>query len=293
MAGLKLTFPPKARHNRAFTLIELLVVIAIIAILAAMLLPALSRAKQKARRANCLSNLRQWGVALHVYTVDNLDGIPRDGMGGNGSYAPGNVVNGEQTGTADDPHAWFNLLPPNVAERTLQSYKSDPGGNMVAKMPFPGGRGKIWHCPSATMSPDEAATISGGGAEGFFSYVMNIDLKRAQPGYANSDAYAYPAMPKLSGVPNASATVMMFDCVFNPNTEVVNSSPQFNSVNPANRWRSFASRHELGGIANFIDCHAEYIKLKVATNSGTMSGTAQEYAGTKLIWNPPYRVLNP
>jgi hypothetical protein len=143
------------------------------------------------------------------------------------------------------------------------------------------------------MTPAEANTIAGGGAEGFFSYVMNIDLKRAQPGYANADAFNYPAMPKLSGIPNASSTVMMFDTVFNPNTEVVNSSPQFNSVNPANRWRSFAARHENGGIANFIDCHAEFVKLVVATNSGTMSGNAQEYPGAKLVWNPPYRVLNP
>jgi hypothetical protein len=143
------------------------------------------------------------------------------------------------------------------------------------------------------MTPGEAATIAGGGAEGFFSYVMNIDLKRAQPGYANSDAYTYPAMPKLSGIPNAASTVMMFDTVFNPNSEVVNSSPQFNSVNPANRWRSFAARHEMGGIANFIDCHAEFVKLLVATNSGTMTGNAQERPGAKLIWNPPYRVLNP
>ena len=247
MASLKRTYQFNSRPVVGFTLIELLVVIAIIAILAAMLLPALSRAKQKARRANCLSNLRQWGVALHVYTVDNLDGIPRDGMGHNGSYAPGDVWNGEQTGTADDPHAWFNLLPPNVAERTLQSYKSDPGGNAPAKMPFPGGRGKIWHCPSATMSTAEAATISGGGGDGFFSYVMNIDLKRGQPGYANSDAFTYPAMPKLAGIPNPSATVFMFDTVFNPNTEVVNSSPQFNSVNPANRWRASPHGTSLAG----------------------------------------------
>ena len=170
--------------STGFTLIELLVVIAIIAILAALLLPALAKTKGKAKQISCVSNLRQWGMAMQMYASDNHDYIPHDGMPMTTAPYPfnhGSYIHGDSM----QPNSWFNQLPVYAGEKPLSAYTINAIPDDARKnsqiIPFPNGVGKIYQCTSAQMLGSDFGIIDGTipppmgsassmhGADGFFA----------------------------------------------------------------------------------------------------------------------------
>ncbi len=127
-------------HSMGFTLVELLVVIAVIAILAAMLVPVLSKAKTKAHTAKCASNMKQWGVATFIYLEDFNDRLP---------------LFGDQSALTTT--FWFAKLAPYVAKREQEGIETEayryelrrcPGGSF-GPAPFsrpPASSSKEWNC---------------------------------------------------------------------------------------------------------------------------------------------------
>ena len=152
------------RHHRGiprtgFTLVEMLVAVSIIGVLLAMLLPAVQRARQTARRVTCLSNLHQWTIALQQFAIIHDGYLPRRGQG---------VQPTKQLNRPDD---WFNALPPlmeNVPYIDLVSLDSRPKAE----------NDSVWICPEASELDKQALLAYGISdvPQAFFPYAMNMWL---------------------------------------------------------------------------------------------------------------------
>ncbi len=156
--------------HSAFTLIELLVVIAIVGILAALLLPVLARAREKARATQCASNLSQWGLAYALYAEENADFLPRRGQGV------------QVLTQIDRPEDWFNALPVYFGLITFQQ--------MVSNNAVP-----VAHAQSIFICP----TAENPGGTYFLPYAMNMNLS----------PWNLPAATKFSEVLQPSRVVAM------------------------------------------------------------------------------------
>lgn len=218
-----------------FTLLELLVVIAIIAILASLLLPALGRAKAKARTVTCVNRLRQWNAALVMYKDENEDRIARE------SFIPGGTQ-WNLWAQVRNPLAldlWYNALPPELGQRRVAEYAPRD-----LRLDFYD-RGLFYHCPSASFPSD----VGGAGFEvAYFSYAMNSKLI-LRPN----------ATMKFSTIERPSATVTFLDNRLEGEPPVHPKQPEDQLGQPSAFASRFVTRHLGRGTLAFGDGHVDVL----------------------------------
>ena len=278
---MSMTERPNTGSQRAsgFTLIELLVVIAIIAILAAMLLPALAKAKAKAQQTVCLSNLKQWGLADNLYLDDNNQTFPQARF--QQSYAtaqqadtPSWTVIYNFNGLNEGNDAWFNALPPLVGSKPLYVWAS---GNNKTLFNSSIGR-NIFSCPTTIAQGIDAIDTTDGADmktqdRPLFSYGMN------SKGTANETPNGSDYIPCKIGMVAHPSAFALFSDTRNRSHETpyyagaADVFPQGNSIQlatPQSYTTRFSSRHNLGGQIAFSDGHAAYYKYNYVVSDGTV-----------------------
>jgi prepilin-type N-terminal cleavage/methylation domain-containing protein/prepilin-type processing-associated H-X9-DG protein len=254
---------PTSKRFRGFTLIELLVVIAIIAILASLLLPALAKAKGKAKATKCMSNFRQWGIGLTMYYDDNEDQLPRE------SFGPGTVVN--NWAQARDPlnsDIWYNAVPPYLDQRTAANF----GQNATTQKEFYDPISSFFHCPAAKLPTPHPFNV-------YFSMAMNSKL-------------IYGAAPtiRVGSVQRPSDTVIFLEnrLTTEMNVEFFPNQATTELGQPSAFASRFVSRHDKRGNLVFIDGHAEsflgnqVIETRIAPGL-TRGGAIMPQ--TRIVWS--------
>jgi prepilin-type N-terminal cleavage/methylation domain-containing protein len=250
----------RQRHF-GFTLIELLVVIAIIAILAALLLPALSKAKEDANQVVCLNNLKEWAVAQNGYVDDNRQTFPTTKIP-DGTPPLSDAYN-EDNPTWDDlayfnaagqgNNAWFNGLPPYIASKPLYWFAAvDDNGIQRYNTDK-----TIYKCPASQLDPSLNPND-----RVIFQYGMN---SKALDGLPTN------AVLKSSMIAHPSAFVM-----FTEGRLLISETPYYGTAEnstdlgtPQVYTTRFSSRHNAGAIIAFNDAHATYYKYSyVCYNNG-------------------------
>ena len=236
----------------------------VIAILAAMLLPALARAKGSAQRISCLSNLKQWAMADTMYVDDSNQVFPNTKIPNGTPGTPGDYSEDQprwldltdvectdnQSGTSFGRDAWFNALPPYVKSRPLWQYALATTGPAL----FNQGQ-NIYHCPTAASQPVDPTLNQ--GSRVIFHYGMNSKGMWEQ----NGKVQVLPLKTQM--VKSPSAFVM-----FSDNRVRADETPYYGTDaakattlgSPQNYTSRFSSRHRAGGNIAFSDGHASFFK---------------------------------
>ncbi len=281
----------ETKHNNArtgFTLIELLVVIAIIAILAAMLLPALSKAKSRAQQAVCLSNLKQWGLADTLYLDDNNQSFPF------AKYEPARLFNPADEDTPVWSHmypyhtanqgddAWFNALPSYVGNKPLYVWATYSNKKQFNDT-YDFGR-TIFICPTAHsqgINPNDQGVDNGYMVEGqrpLFSYGMNSKAT------ANESLSSIDRLPCKSSLVAHPSAFVLFSDVRNRSDEKPYYGTEANVLATPQSYASrFSSRHNQGGQITFSDGHAAFFKYNYVVSDGTAIVPSGPTAGQTVL----------
>jgi len=274
--------PPSnlSRCRRAFTLIELLVVIAIIAILAAMLLPALSRAKKKAQQIVCLSNLKQWGLAQTMYVDDYAQTFPLTKIpNGTPGAAPGYNEDNPYWNDLSDFYnystgpqgmsAWFNALPPYIHQPGLYYYAIQNGTTGITQY----NTGKnIFTCAAAIIDPSVDP-----GQRVVFQYGMN------SKGLSDKPNATYV---KMGMVHNPSAFVMFSDgrTLTTETPFYGGATKQTDVCKPQVYTTAVSSRHNQGLNMSFADGHAFYYKYTYVCSNDLAAAKAADPGRPDIQW---------